>query len=178
MQLIATISPQLVTSTPVPGTVAIPGGLPGKSPSSCLWLAPSCVARIWLMGSTYFCPTVSESYGCFHSASSVFTLWQIVTSFCIVFPTGAPDSKAELQRTQVRSSQESLTIHHSCPLAASKPKGPPYLLGGEREASCWVGHASGVPVEPPLLNHTGTHRSPSLPGSQLLSRRSPRICQS
>ena len=175
----ATVSPPAGHFDSSSGHSCDPWWTSGQVPFKMAWLAPSCVAHVWFMGSTYFCPTVSESYGCFQSASSVFTLWRIATSFRIIFPTGAPGSKAKLQRTQVMSSQESLTIHHSCPLAASKPKGPPYLLWGEREpSSCWAGHTSGAPVEPPLLNHMVTQRSPSSPGSQLLSRWSPRICQS
>ena len=46
----------LVTLTPVPGRVGIPGRLPVKSLLSWLWLAPSCVAYSWFVGSTRLGP--------------------------------------------------------------------------------------------------------------------------
>ena len=143
----------LVTSTPVPGRVGIPGRLPVKSPFSQLWLAPSCVAYNWFVGRTHLGPTVSESCGCFKSASWIIILWHMATSF--MFPPRASGSKVSPQRTLVLSLQESLTMQHSCPQAAPRPRGPPDWCE-VRENSCPVGWSTrdspwSLPCEMPWL---------------------------
>ena len=49
------------------------------------------------MGRTHLGPTVSESYGCFKSASSIIILWHMATAF--IFPPRASGSKVSLQRS-------------------------------------------------------------------------------
>ena len=144
---------QMVLSTPAPGRVGIHGRLPVKSPLSWIWLAPSYVAYSWLVGRTHLGPTVSESYSCFKSASSIIILWHMATSF--IFPTRESGFKVWLQRTLVLSPQESLTMKHSCPQAHEDPGGhlngvrqerTLVLLGRAQEDSPWS-----FPYEMPWL---------------------------
>ena len=129
---------QLVFSTPVPGRVGIPGRRPVKSPSSQLWLAPSCVAYSWFVGRTHLGPIVIESYGCFNSASSIIILWHMETSF--IFPSRASGSKVPLQRTLVMSPRNLLPCSTHV-LRQHQDQGATLLVWGKRELlSCWVDH--------------------------------------
>ena len=129
---------QMVLSTPAPGRVGIHGRLPVKSPLSWIWLAPSYVAYSWLVGRTHLGPTVSESYSCFKSASSIIILWHMATSF--IFPPRASGCKVPLQRTLVMS--PGISYHAALMSSGStKTQGATLLVWGKRELlSCWVEH--------------------------------------
>ena len=96
-----------------------------QSPSSRLWLAPSCVTYTWYVGRTHLGPTVSESYGCFNSASSVFILWHMAISF--IFSPGASGSKVSLQRTLVMSPRNLLPCSTHVLRQHQDPRG--HLIG-------------------------------------------------
>ena len=73
----------------------------------------------------------------------------------LLFPPRASGSKVSPQRTLVLSLQESLTMQHSCPQAAPRPRGPPDWCE-VRENSCPVGWSTrdspwSLPCEMPWL---------------------------